>query len=227
MRHICICFLLGGQKQQLPPPPPPPQQQQREPSQQNSLHHLGITMSRLTRTRACCNQRNQIDNNNNSGKQQHHQEMVVDPTKNANAESSDTTTTKNSVSFSEPLDVMLARARKRPINPFLKVQAFMDARIIPGVVPWLTYGDVVFCLVATSIGAKGFALGLLLGKWTSSCLLLPLLPLTTRQRMPTPLLVQLYPVLLAILLDQWISWKSAEAQARKIQVMSCIKYTGS
>jgi hypothetical protein len=104
----------------------------------------------------------------------------------------------------EPLDVVLSRARQRPISPFLKVQTFLDARLIPGaLLPWLTCGDAIFGLVAIAIGAKGFALGLFLGKWTRS-ILLAILPLTTRRMLPT-MLVQLYPVLLAIGLDQVIS----------------------
>jgi hypothetical protein len=204
--HISHCFLgRGGQKQQLVLPPPQPRQHGPSSQQNNSLHDIiGATaMSRSsTRTRGhASTQLNQSDNNKgNNGKEQQDQEVVVDATN--NAESSTDVITK-SVLFVEPLDMMLARARKRPINPLVKVQGFLDTRINIGLlhVPWLSYGDAVFSLVAISIGAKGFAVGLFMGKWTAASLL-ALFPVKTRQRIP-PILVQLYPVILAILLDQW------------------------
>jgi hypothetical protein len=96
----------------------------------------------------------------------------------------------------QELDVMLARARKRQISPLLRAQAILDAPLLKsGVV--LTRADVMFASAAFAIGAGGFAFGLLLGKWTSS-------KLPRRQDLP-PIFIQLYPVLLAIALDQLIT----------------------
>ena len=99
----------------------------------------------------------------------------------------------------EPLDVMLQKARKRGVNPILKVQAFFDApTLMVAPLYWLTRGDATFAILALLIGAKGFVLGLLLGKWTASLGLLP------RGTNLSPQLIQLYPVLLAIIFDQLI-----------------------
>lgn len=97
----------------------------------------------------------------------------------------------------EPLDVMLARARKRKVIPLLRVQAFFGAPVVESLT-WLTRGDAVFAVIAISIGAKGFVLGLLLGKWSVSAGLFP-----QGMNLP-PQLLQLYPLLLAIALDQFI-----------------------
>jgi hypothetical protein len=91
------------------------------------------------------------------------------------------------------LDAMLARARKRQISPLLRVQAFLDAPLVNSAIV-ITRADATFTMAAFAIGAKGFAIGLLLGKWTSSKL--------PRQQEWPPIFTQLYPVLLAIVLDQ-------------------------
>jgi len=96
----------------------------------------------------------------------------------------------------ESLDVMLERARKRGVSPVLQIQTFFGAPVIQSL-SWLKRGDLLFCLAATWIGAKGFALGIVIGKWTRSSLL----GLFREMEIP-PLLVQLYPLLLAIMLDQ-------------------------
>ena len=95
----------------------------------------------------------------------------------------------------EPLDVILERARKRGANPIVKVQVFCDRPILTSL-RWLTRGDVIFAFLAFLIGSKGFVFGLLTGKWTLSVGLLP-----RKMNLP-PLIVQLYPVLLAIAFDQ-------------------------
>lgn len=97
----------------------------------------------------------------------------------------------------EPLDVMLDRARKRGVNPMIRIQALAGAPLLKGSGIPLTRGDALFTATALLIGAKGFAVGLLVGKATSS-------RLPFRQDLP-PLLVQLYPVLLAIACDLTIS----------------------
>lgn len=92
----------------------------------------------------------------------------------------------------DPLDVMLAKARKRGVNPMFRIQAFTDTPVLKlGIV--LTRGDLAFSTVAALIGAKGFALGLILGKWSLNLKLL-------RENL-SPLVAQLYPVLLAIAFD--------------------------
>lgn len=98
-----------------------------------------------------------------------------------------------------PLDVVLARARKRPVSPMLRLQTFLNAPVLES--SWLTRSDVAFSILAISIGSKGFALGLVLGKWTASTS--DGYPIVSRakQRLPKEI-VQVYPVLLAILMDQ-------------------------
>jgi len=94
----------------------------------------------------------------------------------------------------EPLDVILDRARKRGVNPMIRVQAFLNAPVAPSWKIPFTRGDVAFSTFAIAVGAKGFALGLVVGKLTSR-------RLTKSFDLP-PLVVQLYPVLLAIACDQ-------------------------
>ena len=91
----------------------------------------------------------------------------------------------------ESLDVVLERARRRGVNPMIRLQAFLNAPLVS----IITRGDATFVGAAILLDAKGFAFGLLAGKLT-----LRYLP---KKNLP-PLFVQLYPALLAIACDQII-----------------------
>jgi hypothetical protein len=203
---ICLGFHPPALPQHQPQQPVLPavvMQHGRPLPRYNSFHRLGTTTimssrSSTTTCRACNHDPSDNNTRNSSGGQRHQQQLgqaavFIDP-----AILVEESAVK---SVLEPLDVVLARARKRPISPLVKLQAVLDARtVISGVLPWLTVGDALFCLAAMSMGAQGFAVGLFVGKWTSAVLL----PRTIRQQLP-PMLLQLYPVVLAILFDQWIS----------------------
>ena len=95
----------------------------------------------------------------------------------------------------EPLDVMLLRARKREINPMLRVQALWSAPLLAPIiinVP-ISRGDAVFVLLALALHAPGFAVGFVTAKLTARRLLPKGLP---------RVVVQFYPVLLALACDQ-------------------------
>ena len=52
----------------------------------------------------------------------------------------------------EPLDMMLERARKRNLNPAIKVQAFFDTpTLMVAPLYWLTRGDTAFAILAQLI----------------------------------------------------------------------------
>mmetsp|Transcript_15410 Transcript_15410/g.21992 ORF Transcript_15410/g.21992 Transcript_15410/m.21992 type:complete len:220 (+) Transcript_15410:101-760(+) len=107
-------------------------------------------------------------------------------------------TDTNDQSYS--LNVMLENARKRQ-NPSIflwRIQAFLGAPLVlpPSVLSSLTRADVLLCLVAIRLGSIGFAVGLLTGK-ISVRYVRKLI--TSKQ-----VIIELWPVVLAILLDQII-----------------------
>ena len=60
----------------------------------------------------------------------------------------------------DPLDVMLDKARRRGVNPMVRIQVFADAPVLQkGLI--LTRGDVIFAVAALIIGLKGLLLGCL------------------------------------------------------------------
>lgn len=102
------------------------------------------------------------------------------------------------------LDEVLQKARRRPTNMLVyRVRAFFNQPllIIPQPLPSsITIGDTSLILIALWIGAKGFALGLLIGKLTSS----PLRRILDLPASTVIILMPLWPVLWAIILDQYI-----------------------
>lgn len=99
----------------------------------------------------------------------------------------------------DSLDVMLDRARKRNQLPLFlgKCQQVLDRRILH----FLSIGDVLIVLAAlVLLGAKGFAAGLVIGKAT----LAPLRKLLAQQENGGTFmkLIEFYPAMLAIVLDQ-------------------------
>lgn len=103
------------------------------------------------------------------------------------------TSTDDKIEF-EPLDVMLQRARKREINPMLRVQALWSAPLLAPILNApISRGDAVFVLLALALHAPGFAVGFVTAKLTARRLLPKGLP---------RVVVQFYPVLLALACDQ-------------------------
>ena len=102
------------------------------------------------------------------------------------------------------LDVMLNRARKRPINRLYQIQALLDAQFIRLESPWqivFTRGDMVLLFVsAVVLDAYGFTCGLILGKIT----IRPLFDLVKPSPAISILLLPSWSVIWAILLDQVI-----------------------
>lgn len=99
----------------------------------------------------------------------------------------------------DSLDVLLDRARNRNKIPLLlgKVQSLLDRRVLP----FLSIGDTFIVLVALVIlNAKGFVLGLVLGRAS----LIQLRKIIAQQENGEAAMkvVDFYPVILAILLDQ-------------------------
>lgn len=100
----------------------------------------------------------------------------------------------------DSLDIVLDRARKRNQVPLL-LGKFQSSVLGRKVLPFLSVGDVFIVLTALVIlDAKGFAIGLLIGKATLD----PLRKLLVQQGSGTSVVkvVDFYPVLLAIALDQ-------------------------
>lgn len=103
-------------------------------------------------------------------------------------------------SHSNSLDVVLERARKRNKVPLLlgKFQSsVLDRRLLP----FLSIGDLFIVLTAlVLLDAKGFAIGLVIGKATLS----PLRKLLIQQQIVGTVmkLVDFYPVTVAVVLDQ-------------------------
>ena len=101
----------------------------------------------------------------------------------------------------DSLDVVLKRARKRNRLPLLmgKVQSALNKRFLP----FVSIGDVLVVVAAlVPLDAKGFAVGLVIGKAT----LAPLRRLLTQQEGGEVVvkLIDFYPAVLAIILDQFI-----------------------
>jgi len=98
----------------------------------------------------------------------------------------------------DSLDVLLDRARKRNKVPLFlgKLQAVLDRRVLP----FLSIGDILIVIAAlVLLDAKGFAIGLVIGKAT----LAPLRKALQSQNGEMAInLVDFYPAVLAILLDQ-------------------------
>lgn len=103
------------------------------------------------------------------------------------------------------LDHVLEKARKRSSNLwFYRVRAFTNQPIlsIPGQYgTTFTVLDVVYILIAPLIDAKGFAAGLFIGKLTAAFIREKLDPAASA----TIIIMLLWPVVLAIILDQFIS----------------------
>lgn len=120
------------------------------------------------------------------------------------------------------LDSILNRARTRQLSPLLRLQASAGAPVWTSPDHWtITRGDALIVVVAILIDSPGFAAGFLLGKWSWRSVLMPFL-LHQKQhkprknmldepaafinlrstQFPPMFLVQLYPVLIACILDQ-------------------------
>jgi hypothetical protein len=103
----------------------------------------------------------------------------------------------------DALDTMLEKARRRRGNVWLlKGQAMLDSpvvRIPSPIDAYIKVSDILVIIFALSIDANSFALGILLGKLTAAPLRRLLKPSVPIQSILTPL----WPIGLAILLDQW------------------------
>jgi hypothetical protein len=108
----------------------------------------------------------------------------------------------DSTLLSPSLDDVLDMARKRSANlSFYRIRAAFDKAVfsVPGPYPTVfTVKDISYIVIAILIKAKGFAIGLLLGKITA--------PLVREIFNPSPsvmiILMPLWPVLWAIIFDQ-------------------------
>ena len=130
---------------------------------------------------------------------------------------------KNNIDSS--LDSILNRARTRQLSPLLRLQALAGAPVWTSPDHWtITRGDALIVVLALSIDSPGFAAGFLLGKWSWRSVLMPFLLHLKKQKprmnmldepaafinlqspqFPPLFLVQLYPVLIASILDQFWS----------------------
>ena len=101
-----------------------------------------------------------------------------------------------------PLEDVLTRARKRSSNLWLyRLRAFTNQPIlvVPGQYGTIfTVLDAVYTITALLIGAKGFAAGLLIGKLTIA----PIRELFNPSASLMIVIMPLWPVVLAIVLDQ-------------------------
>jgi len=95
----------------------------------------------------------------------------------------------------DSLDVVLERARKRNQLP-LFLGGLLATFQRPAFPRFLTWGDVIFVLVAVFLNAKGFAVGLVAGKASEKSL--------QQWGGVPPTILQFWPVGFAILLDQFI-----------------------
>lgn len=117
-------------------------------------------------------------------------------------------TNNNEPVFFESLDIVLNKARKRPMIMLLpyKIQAIFNKPIITLSLPTvsvpsvITIGDLLLALIALKLDSVGFAFGYIFGKLTTQYL---------RENEILPIaLIELWTVILAVGLD--VVWKNVD-----------------
>lgn len=158
------------------------------------FYNLLLIIIYIQRSNAFCNGKSVQIRQTSSNRRR----TVCVASKTSNDDNDSTNKEEESQPF-DSLDIVLQRARKRNQLALLlgKLQASLDRRILP----FLSIGDCLIVLAAVVLlDATAFAIGLVIGKAT----LVPLRKLLIQQGGGRNLIkfLDLYPAILAILLDQ-------------------------